>query len=221
MNNNKLNQDVFEELKKLYETSILPLEKRFLYHDFHSGQLENADFEASSMLLLVGQHSSEKTTFIKYFLNQDFPGTWSSLKPTTDCFNAVMYGEQEDLILGKALVADPEKHFGSLDKFGNTFLNQLQCSTFKNDKLKQLTIIDAPGILLGEKHRVERKYDFTGVLQWFAQRADRILFFFDAHMLNINDEFRSSIKALQGHERKIRIVLNKVCCLFFVLFTVY
>ena len=32
---------------------------------------------------------------------------------------------------------------------------------------------------------------------------------FDAHKLDISDEFRSSILAMKGHEDKIRIVLNK------------
>jgi EH domain-containing protein 1 len=32
---------------------------------------------------------------------------------------------------------------------------------------------------------------------------------FDAHKLDISDEFRRSIEALHGHDDKIRIVLNK------------
>ena len=32
---------------------------------------------------------------------------------------------------------------------------------------------------------------------------------FDAHKLDISDEFRRSIEALRGHDDKIRIVLNK------------
>ena len=46
-------------------------------------------------------------------------------------------------------------------------------------------------------------------MEWFAQRVDRILLLFDAHKLDISDEFRSSIEAMKGHEDKIRIVLNK------------
>ena len=53
-------------------------------------------------------------------------------------------------------------------------------------------------------------YDFIGVLEWFAERVDRILLLFDAHKLDISDEFRRSIEALRGHDDKIRIVLNKV-----------
>ncbi len=46
-------------------------------------------------------------------------------------------------------------------------------------------------------------------MEWFAERVDRIILLFDAHKLDISDEFRRSIEALKGHDDKIRIVLNK------------
>ncbi len=41
------------------------------------------------------------------------------------------------------------------------------------------------------------------------QRADMILLLFDAHKLDISDEFQSAIKVLKGQDDKIRVVLNK------------
>ena len=107
------------------------------------------------------------------------------------------------------MAVDAEKQFRPLSKFGNAFLNRLECSTVSSPILKNLTFIDTPGILSGEKQRVDRGYDFTGVLEWFAERVDRIILLFDAHKLDISDEFRRSIEALRGHDDKIRIVLNK------------
>ena len=67
-----------------------------------------------------------------------------------------------------------------------------------------ISIVDTPGILSGEKQRTDRGYDFIGVLEWFAERVDRILLLFDAHKLDISDEFKRSIEALRGHDDKIR-----------------
>jgi EH domain-containing protein 1 len=76
--------------------------------------------------------------------------------------------------------------------------------------LEQISFIDTPGILSGEKQRINRNYDFTGVTEWFAAKCNLILLFFDPHKLDISDEFKHVILSLRGHEDKIRIVLNKV-----------
>lgn len=75
--------------------------------------------------------------------------------------------------------------------------------------LDHVTFIDTPGVLSGEKQRTMRSYDFTGVVQWFAQRSDLILLLFDPHKLDISDEFKRVIGALRGQDDKIRVVLNK------------
>ncbi|XP_039287846.1 EH domain-containing protein 3 [Nilaparvata lugens] len=205
----ELFDSIVEGLKTLYRTKLLPLETAYQFQDFHSPQLDDSDFDAKPMILLVGQYSTGKTTFIKYLLERDFPGIRIGPEPTTDRFIAVMHDEKEGVIPGNALVVDPKKQFRPLSKFGNSFLNRFQCSLVNSEVLKNLSIVDTPGILSGEKQRVDRGYDFTGVLEWFAERVDRIILLFDAHKLDISDEFRRAIEALRGHDDKIRIVLNK------------
>jgi hypothetical protein len=50
---------------------------------------------------------------------------------------------------------------------------------------------------------------FAAAPRRFAQRADLILLLFDAHKLDISDEFQGVIKSLKGQDDKIRVVLNK------------
>lgn len=57
---------------------------------------------------------------------------------------------------------------------------------------------------------MDRGYEFVGVLEWFVERVDRIIFFFDVYKLDIFDEFRRVIDVIKGYDDKIRIVLNKV-----------
>ena len=201
--------NVAEGLKKLYKTKLLPLEEHYKFHDFHSPALDDPDFDAKPMVLLIGQYSTGKTTFIRYLLEQDFPGIRIGPEPTTDRFIVVMHGEKEAVIPGNALVVDPKKPFRPLSKFGNAFLNRFQCSQLNNPVLDSITIVDTPGILSGEKQRVDRGYDFSAVIEWLAERVDRIVLLFDAHKLDISDEFRRVILSLRGYDDKIRIVLNK------------
>lgn len=58
-------QSVTEGLQSLYTKKLLPLEEAYLFHDFHSPALEEADFQCKPMVLLVGQYSTGKTTFIR------------------------------------------------------------------------------------------------------------------------------------------------------------
>ena len=82
---------VIEGLKKIYKSKLLPLEQAYKFHEFHSPPLDDSDFESKPMVLLVGQYSTGKTTFIRYLLESDFPGIRIGPEPTTDSFIAVKF----------------------------------------------------------------------------------------------------------------------------------
>lgn len=76
-------QTIVEGLKKLYKLKMKPLEEHYLYHEFHSPFLQDSDFEAKPMVLLLGQYSTGKTTFISFLIDREFPGSHIGPEPTT------------------------------------------------------------------------------------------------------------------------------------------
>ena len=73
-----------------------------------------------------------------------------------------------------------------------------------------MNLVDTPGILSGEKQRLSREYPFSQTAKWFADRSDLILLLFDAHKLDISDEFKEVVETIRPHnDDKIRCVLNK------------
>jgi hypothetical protein len=62
-------ESVSEGLKKIYKQKLFPLEEYYNFHDFHSPALDDPDFNAKPMILLVGQYSTGKTTLLFFSLN--------------------------------------------------------------------------------------------------------------------------------------------------------
>ncbi len=68
------------------------------------------------MVMLVGQYSTGKSTFIRYLLGEDFPGIRIGPEPTTDKFSVIMYGHEKGIVPGNALAVDPQMQFRPLTK---------------------------------------------------------------------------------------------------------
>lgn len=118
----------FSDLKQLYKEKFRPFEENFKFKEFHSPPIEDAFFTSKPMILLIGQYSSGKSTFVKYLIDKDYPGIRIGPEPTTDKFVAVMYNHTSSIIPGNALVIDESKNFKPLIKFGSKFLNRFQAS---------------------------------------------------------------------------------------------
>lgn len=90
-------------------------------------------------------------------------------------------------------------------------MSKCNAATCPSQILKSITFIDTPGILSGEKQRVSGGYDFEQIISFLAEKVDRILLLFDAHKLDISDEFKRSIQALQGNEEKVKVLKYMIC----------
>ncbi|KAK6917809.1 EH domain-containing protein, N-terminal [Dillenia turbinata] len=200
---------IIDGLKRLYIEKLKPLEVMYRFNDFVSPILTNSDFDARPMVMLLGQYSTGKTTFIKHLLKCDYPGAHIGPEPTTDRFVIVMSGPDERSIPGNTIAVQADMPFSGLTSFGGAFLSKFQCSQMPHLLLDHITFVDTPGVLSGEKQRTQRSYDFTGVTSWFAAKCDLIVLLFDPYKLDISDEFKRVIASLRGHDDKIRVVLNK------------
>lgn len=141
-------------------------------------------------------------------LGRDFPGIRIGPEPTTDRFVSVLWGPNDKVVPGAALCSQSHRPFGGLNPFGNNFLSRMEGAELDAAILQNVTLVDTPGILSGQKQR-SRNYDYEGVMKWFAERADLIIVMFDAHKLDISDELKSVMELMIPHLDKIRVVLNK------------
>ena len=172
----------------LYGSKIRDLEKDLLFDRFTTSLLSDAELLAKPMVLLLGQYSSGKTSFIRYLLGRDFPNQHVGPEPTTDRFVAVMYGDREKVTPGNALTSQADTPFHSLRNYGTNYLDKLEAAMVPAPILRRITLVDTPGVQAGEKQKGGRGYDYLAVVRWWAKHASRIVLFFDPNKLDISDE---------------------------------
>jgi EH domain-containing protein 3/EH domain-containing protein 1 len=202
---------LLDGLKTIYKSKIKPIEEAFHYDYFQSASLTDTDIDAKPMVLLLGQYSVGKTTFIKHLLGRAYPGAHIGPEPTTDKFVAVTFGEDDRIVPGNVATVQRDLPFHGLSAFGGSLMSKFQVSCCNSHLLQAMTLIDSPGVLAGDQQRLGRSYDYVKVCEWFAERSDMIVLIFDAHKLDISDELKRVVEAISkhGHDDKIKIVLNK------------
>jgi len=162
------------------------------------------------MVLLLGNHSSGKSSFINFILKRDVQMT--GMSSTDDCFTIIVPTEENDFDLnGAALINDPESGFDDLKSFGPNLINHTQLKARVDTAVKDFIVIDSPGMSTSPSSLVgDRGYDFENVCRWYAERADLVLWFFDVNKPGTTGETWSTLAhSMVGIDHKILIVLNK------------
>lgn len=209
LNTGDNSEEVVSTLQNLYREKLLPIEQKNLFNKFNGAEILDAELSAKPTILLIGQYSTGKTSFIRHLIGMDYPEIHIGPEPTTDRFIAVMHGDEPKVIKGNALTGFKDLPFSGLSVFGTSFLNKFSAALVPAPLLRDFNIVDTPGVLSGEKQRLSRGYDFAKVARWFAERSDLILLLFDCSKLDISDEFKLVIEELQPHEDKVHCILNK------------
>lgn len=205
-------REVLERVEELHG-SIMPLNERL------RGPLAPFSNQSTTLpfVLLVGNHSSGKSSFINHVLGQEVQT--AGVAPTDDCFTVICPGPHPADRDGPALVGDPDMGFAPLRQFGPTLIHHSRLKIRSNLSVNNLMMIDTPGMIdspgssnfgSSEEEGLDRGYDFTNVVKWLGQRADVVLLFFDPDKPGTTGEtLRVLTQALGGMDHKLLIVLNK------------
>eukprot|EP00758_Cryptobia_borreli_P000976 Tbor_TRINITY_DN1825_c0_g1::TRINITY_DN1825_c0_g1_i2::g.23073::m.23073/K12483/EHD1; EH domain-containing protein 1 len=197
-----------DRLLELYRTYVKPLEDKYKYDVFNPTWFEETLHNSRPFVTFFGPWSAGKTTFINYLLQSNYLHTGP--QPTTADFTVLIYGDEPGPIDGRILVNAKDLPFKGLTEFGESFLSNFQGFQVPQELLKNVILVDTPGVLESAKDIHQRKYDYIKLSRWFAERSDLMFVMFDPTKLDAGVELRMMFKhAFKGHEGKIRVVLNK------------
>ncbi len=198
-------EEFAERIESFYADPLIPLSKQFMFRRPPTfGELQRPP-----QVLLLGNHSSGKSTFINYLLGTETQRT--GVAPTDDGFTIITNGPVATELDGHAVVSNPNLPYEGLQYFGDALVSHIRLKLRPAELLHSVTLIDSPGMIDEAKAENGRGFDFAGVVRWFAERADLVLVFFDPDKPGTTGEtlkvFRES---LGGIDHKLLIVLNKV-----------
>ncbi|CAI5712461.1 hypothetical protein KXD40_001671 [Peronospora effusa] len=205
----EVNRMIQSEVSALY-SRLEPLRVQIRFPSFAPVNLP--------MVLVLGNHSSGKSTFINHMLKQSVQKTG---RAPTDCtFTVLAGGVREERLDGAALMRHAQYGFGDVERlFGREFVSQVELKVVAGSQLLDeggLMIVDSPGMIDPpgtslDRTDKDRGYDFKRVVQWFADRADVILVMFDPDKPGTTFETLDVLtKSLQGMSSKVLLILNKV-----------
>lgn len=133
------------------------------------------------MVLVIGNHSSGKSTFINHIIGQ--PIQKSGRAPTDCSFTILVGGDRAQRLDGFALMRQEKSGFSNIkQKFGSDFVSQIEMKIVENSKFLNdsgVMLVDSPGMIdppneAASRTSMDRGYDFSAVVEWLAgENIDR------------------------------------------------
>ncbi len=194
-----------DRIRGFYSDPLAPLAKQFMFRRPPTvGELQRPP-----QVLLLGNHSSGKSTFVNHLLGMDVQKT--GVAPTDDGFSIITYSEVAADRDGPSVVSNPDLPYEGLRHFGDQLVSHVRLKLRPAELLRKVTLIDSPGMIDEAKEENGRGFDFTAAVRWFAERADLVLVFFDPDKPGTTGETLQVFKqALNGIDHKLLIILNKM-----------
>lgn len=197
--------DISDAVRKLYHEVLDPVEKRFSF----AKRPSDGEISGGPLVLIVGNHSSGKSTFLNYVLGEDVQRT--GMAPTDDSFTILRHSDRREERDGMSIVTNPELPFAGLNNFGQDFLSHFRMKLLPLQFLNDVTLVDTPGMIDAADQEAGRGYDFPSVVRWFAERADVVLVFFDPDRPGTTAEsLKVLTESLSGMDHKLLVVMNKM-----------
>eukprot|EP01059_Diplonema_ambulator_P008361 TRINITY_DN1797_c0_g1_i1.p1 TRINITY_DN1797_c0_g1~~TRINITY_DN1797_c0_g1_i1.p1 ORF type:complete len:505 (+),score=223.77 TRINITY_DN1797_c0_g1_i1:159-1517(+) len=209
MDDTELVEEIENMLEKLnHELGVLDIKSSYAH--------ECIAPRCRPMVLLIGNHSSGKSTFINNICDAKIQEVGNA--PIDDAFTVIQAGDVEITENGYSAVSECEgssKGFEGLKAFGQSFIQHFKLKVVpvgKQARLQQgVVLVDSPGTIDTPTPDLNRGYDFNKVVRWFVRRSAVILLFFDPANPGTTGETLEILKeTLQDSAHKFLIVLNKV-----------
>ncbi|MGE0174258.1 MAG: dynamin family protein [Oligoflexales bacterium] len=197
------------ELIRIVENELTPVSAKYRYSEEPLDQ----QIRWKPIVLLLGNYSSGKSTFVNELLGQDVQNIGQA--PTDDSFTVLTYSDnvsEPELKDGSVLLGDPQFPFSALKRHGNRFAAHFRLKYVKSDFLKNLAIIDTPGMLDSVSEK-DRGYNYQQVVGELAQIADMVLVLFDPHKAGTIRETYESLRSTlpaATYEDRVLFILNRV-----------
>ncbi|MDA8139888.1 MAG: dynamin family protein [Desulfobacteraceae bacterium] len=203
------------EMLEMVAQKLTPVAMRHGYSDV---PLET-NIKWRPQVLVLGGYSSGKSTLINDFLGAKIQATGQA--PTDDSFTVITYDDNlpegtpiqtTETRDGKFLLNDSEYPFETLKKHGQRFAAHFRLKKVNSPFLKNLAIIDTPGMLDSITER-DRGYNYQEVIGDLAQIADLVLVLFDPHKAGTVREIHTSLRETlpsRTFEDRVLFVLNRI-----------
>uniref|UniRef100_A0A5S6R2Q5 EH domain-containing protein n=1 Tax=Trichuris muris TaxID=70415 RepID=A0A5S6R2Q5_TRIMR len=203
------NMDIVEASRLYYREKVLPVERALSLDIIYGPPMCDAEFGSPPLLLFLGPFSSGKTTMIQYMMNMDYPGMSIGPEPSTDCDSIILWGPKSQAISMHTVVHDSTFPYQEIYRFGGEYLNKCVAAYCPCDLLRNMIIVDTPGIMTTDKINAHRNYDREAVLKYWIEKADKIVLVFDVFKLDFSEDMRDVISMISPYENKCLLVLNK------------